>query len=90
MRSGATARRTETFSEANPDGRWRCYSYADLLKRDKISLDLFWIKDNSLTDTDALPPRDVIAAEIIDELETALEQFSKIAARLAGPSGSAI
>lgn len=51
--------------------------------------DLFWIKDNSLTDTDALPSHDVIAAEIINELETALEQFSKIAARLAAPSGSA-
>jgi type I restriction enzyme M protein len=53
-----------------------------LLKRDKLSLDLFWIKDESLTDTD-FPAPDVIAAEIVDDLESALEQFTKIAKRLA-------
>ena len=50
--------------------------------RDTLSLDLFWIKDKSLTDTDSLPPPDVIATEIADDLEAALEQFMKIAARL--------
>jgi hypothetical protein len=53
-----------------------------LLKRDKLSLDLFWIRDKTLTDTDSLPPPDIIAAEIADDLEAALEQFTKIAARL--------
>ena len=53
-----------------------------LLERDKLSLDLFWIKDKSLTDTDSLPAPDVLATEIVDELEAALAQFSKIAARL--------
>jgi type I restriction enzyme M protein len=60
------------------------------LKRDKPSLDLFWIKDKSLTDTDALPAPEIIAAEIADDLKAALERFSKIAARLgqaAGPNG---
>lgn len=47
-----------------------------------VSLDLFWIKDKSLTDTDALPAPDIIAAEIADDLEAALKQFTKIAARL--------
>ena len=75
--------RQETWSDANPEGRWRCYDYDELLKRDKLSLDLFWIKDKNLTDTDSLPPPDVIAAEIADDLEAALEQFTKIAARLA-------
>ena len=51
--------------------------------RDKLSLDLFWIKDESLTDTESLPPPDAIAAQIADDLETALEQFTKIAERLA-------
>jgi type I restriction enzyme M protein len=51
-----------------------------------LSLDLVWIKDKSLTDTDALPPPDVIAAEIADDLEAALEQFTKIATRLRKPS----
>ncbi|MGH8568100.1 MAG: SAM-dependent DNA methyltransferase, partial [Gammaproteobacteria bacterium] len=69
--------------EDNPEGRWRCYDYEDLLKRDKLSLDLFWIKDKTLTDTDSLPAPGIMAAEIADDLEAALEQFTKIAARLA-------
>jgi len=75
--------REATWSEATPEGRWRAYDYEDLVKRDKLSLDLFWIRDESLTDTDSLPPPDVIAAAIADDLETALEEFSKIAQRLA-------
>ena len=82
-RPGKLHERKSTWSASNPEGRWRCYSYEELLKRDKLSLDLFWIRDRSLTDMDSLPPPDVIATEIADDLETALEQFSKIAARLA-------
>lgn len=74
--------RKETWSADNPEGRWRCFDHDELLKRDKLSLDLFWIKDKSLTDTDSLPAPDVIAAEIADDLEAALNQFTKIAARL--------
>jgi type I restriction enzyme M protein len=84
---GRMHERAETWSEANPEGRWRCFDYVELLKHDKLSLDLFWIKDRSLTDTDALPAPAVIAAEIADDLEAALEQFTKIAARLA-PAGA--
>ena len=40
--------RKETWSEENPDGRWRRFSVDDILKRDKTSLDIFWIKDKSL------------------------------------------
>ncbi len=83
---GRLHERTPTWNAANPDGRWRGYAYADLLKRDKLSLDLFWIKDDSLTDTDALPPPDVIAAQVADDLEGALAQFTKIAARLREPT----
>ena len=54
----------------------------ELLKRDKVSLDLFWIKDKSLTDTDALPAPEILATEIADDLEAALEQFTKIVAQL--------
>ena len=68
---GACTSRAETWSEDTPDGRWRCYDYEDLLKRDKLSLDLFWIKDESLTDTDSLPAPGVIAAEIAEDLEAA-------------------
>ena len=79
---GATHKRKATWSEANPDGRWRCYDYAELVKRDKLRLDLFWIKDQSLTDTDSLPAPDILATEIADELETAFDLFSKIAKKL--------
>lgn len=79
---GATHKRKETWSEETPDGRWRCYTYEEILKRDKLSLDLFWVKDKSLTDTDSLPAPDIIAAEIADELEAAFGLFSKIAAKL--------
>jgi len=80
--AGAIHKRKETWSEENPEGRWRRYSYEEILKRDKLSLDLFWIKDQTLTDTDSLPAPDILAAEIADELESAFELFSKIAAKL--------
>ncbi len=81
-KSGRMHEREATWSEDNPQGRWRSYDYDELLKRDKLNLDLFWIKDESLTDIDSLAPPDIIAAEIADGLEAALEQFTKIAARL--------
>lgn len=81
-KAGRMHKRAPTWTEDNPDGRWRCYDYDELLKRDKLSLDVFWIKDKTLTDTDSLPSPDILAAEIADDLEAALEQFSKIAARL--------
>jgi type I restriction enzyme M protein len=79
---GKPHKRKETWSAENPDGRWRSYDYEDLLKRDKLSLDLFWVKDKSLTDTDSLLAPDILAQEVVDELEAALEQFTKITARL--------
>jgi type I restriction enzyme M protein len=86
---GRTHKRKPMWSEDNPDGRWRCFTYEELLRRDKLSLDLFWIKDRSLTDTDSLPPPDVLATEIADDLEAALEQFTKIASRLGNKAANA-
>ena len=60
------------------NGRWRAFDYEELIKRDKISLDIFWLKDESLSDSDNLPPPDVIAQEIVDDLEAALAQFREI------------
>lgn len=59
-------------------GRWRAYDYEDLVSRDKASLDIFWLKDEALSDSDNLPPPEVIAAEIVEDLEAALEQFREI------------
>jgi type I restriction enzyme M protein len=72
-------KRKATWNESAPDGRWRVYTYDELIARDKASLDIFWLKDESLADSDNLPPPDVIAQEIVDDLEAALEQFRLIA-----------
>jgi type I restriction enzyme M protein len=74
--------RKDTWSETNPTGRWRAYSYEELLQRDKVSLDLFWLKDESLEDSANLPAPDIIAGEIVEDLRTALEQFEAIQADL--------
>ncbi len=47
-----------------------------------MSLDIFWLRDESLEDTDNLPPPDVIAAEIVEDLEAALAEFAAIAESL--------
>jgi hypothetical protein len=77
--SGNRHERKPTWSEENPQGRWRPYDYEDLLKRDKLNLDIFWLKDESLEDSANLPDPDVIAAEIVEDLEAALQQFGAIA-----------
>ena len=59
------------------------YEVDELVVRDKASLDIFWLKDESLADSDNLPPPAVIAQEIVDDLEAALEQFRLIAGDLA-------
>ncbi|MDD1760923.1 MAG: type I restriction-modification system subunit M [Methanothrix sp.] len=58
--------------------RFRAFSYEDLVKRDKASLDIFWLKDEGLEDSDNLPDPAVLAREIVESLETALEQFRGI------------
>ena len=52
------------------------------MQRDKCSLDIFWLKDESLEASDNLPAPDVIAAEIVEDLRAALEQFAEIEADL--------
>ena len=74
--------RHETYSEANPDGRWRRFSIEEIMARDKTSLDIFWIKDKSLADLDNLPPSDVIAEEILENLQDALASFAELQAKL--------
>ena len=74
--------RTPTWSEDTPDGRWRKFTYEELIARDKTSLDIFWLKDDSLTDLDNLPDPDLLAAEIVESLAAGLENFKAIAASL--------
>ena len=72
------ARKPTWSAEKNPTGRWRDFSYEELIQRDKVSLDLFWLKDESLEDSANLPAPDIIAGEIVEDLRTALEQFEAI------------
>ena len=83
--NGAVKREREwnaTWSAEKQEGRWREYSYDELIARDKASLDIFWLKDDSLADSDNLPPPEVIAQEIVEDLQAALEQFKLIATDL--------
>ena len=76
-------RREETWdAERNPEGRWRKFSYDEIIARDKASLDIFWLRDKSLTDLDNLPEPDILALEIIESIEAALEDFRAVAAAL--------
>jgi type I restriction enzyme M protein len=76
---GQRHKRTETWHpETNPEGRWRKFTYREIVERDKTSLDITWIKDKSLTDLDNLPDPDVLATEIIENLEAGIESFREI------------
>jgi type I restriction enzyme M protein len=74
--------RTETWSEENPDGRFRKFDIQSILDRDKTSLDIFWIKDKALADLDNLPNPDELASDIIENLQSALESFQELKAQL--------
>jgi type I restriction enzyme M protein len=62
--------------------RFRPFTYDELIACDKASLDIFWLRDNTLEDTDNLPPPHFIAAEIVEDLEAALAQFAELAGTL--------
>lgn len=72
------ARKETWHAENDPDGRWRKFTYQELIARDKTSLDIFWLKDKSLSDLDNLPEPDELATEIIDNLEAGLNSFREI------------
>jgi type I restriction enzyme M protein len=79
--------RNPTWSEKNSEGRWRSFTYDELATRDKLNLDIFWIKDKSLEDAESLPEPDVLAKEIADDLQAAMELFAGIAVELKDSAG---
>jgi type I restriction enzyme M protein len=81
--------RQPTWSEANPNGGWRAYTYEELIHRDKVSLDIFWVKDESLEGSENLPEPDFLAAEIAEDLRAALAQFEEIQGDLAASPAAA-
>jgi type I restriction enzyme M protein len=59
--------------------RFKGFTYDELVKRDKVNLDIFWLKDDAQEESANLPAPEIIAREITDDLEAALEQFATIA-----------
>jgi type I restriction enzyme M protein len=64
--------------------RFKAFSYDELMQRDKVSLDIFWLKDESIEDSANLPDPKVIAQDISENLQTALSQFNSIYEDLGG------
>ncbi len=79
-------RHERTPSADKETGRWRVFPYEELIARDKVNLDIFWLRDESLEDSANLPAPDVLAAEIVEDLKSALEQFEGIAGELGDES----
>jgi type I restriction enzyme M protein len=67
-----------TWSEENPEGRWHSFTYDELMARDKVNLDIFWLQDDSLEDSANLPSPVALALEIVEDLKAALVQFEAI------------
>ncbi|WP_296645079.1 hypothetical protein [Roseinatronobacter sp.] len=88
LRTNTTLRiasvRVATWGEENPEGRLQSFTREELLARDKASLDLFWLKDKSLTDLDNLPEPDDLAEEIIEGLEAGLASLRSVLGELRG------
>jgi type I restriction enzyme M protein len=76
------AYKPENRRERVESERFKRFSYDELIQRDKVSLDLVWLRDDSLEDMENLPPPDVIAQEIVEDLEAALSEFAAIAESL--------
>src|SRR3954452_12265685 len=68
--------------ERKESERFKSFTYEELTKRDKINLDIFWLKDESLENSANLPAPDIIAQEIVEDLQAALAQFAEIASEL--------
>jgi len=64
--------------------RFKKFAYSELIARDKTNLDIFWLKDDSLGDMENLPDPDVLALEIVENLEAGLESFKEIVENLNG------
>ena len=74
--------RARPRDERTESERWRSFAYDELIARDKVNLDITWLRDESLEDADNLPAPDVIAREIVEDLTAALAEFEAVAAAL--------
>ncbi len=79
LRDFITCYHPELRQQRQESERFRSFSYDELMKRDKLSLDLFWLRDESLEGADSLPAPEVLAASIVEDLQAAIQQFAAIA-----------
>ena len=70
-------------AEREESERFKSFTYDELLTRDKVNLDITWLRDSELEDSDNLPAPEVIAQEIVDDLQAALDEFAAVAESLA-------
>jgi len=70
---------TKNRHDRKESERFKSFTYEELTKRDKVNLDIFWLKDDALEESANLPAPEIIAADITADLEAALEQFATIA-----------
>ena len=71
--------------ERKESDKFRGFTYDEIMQRDKVSLDIFWLKDDTLEDSANLPGPDIITKDIAENLEDALEQFRSIQEDLMQP-----
>jgi len=76
--------------ESKKNERWKSFKYSEIIARDKTNLDIFWLKDDSLEDTENLPTPEVLAQEIVEQLEAALGEFRSVEDVLAGNGESVV
>jgi hypothetical protein len=69
--------------------RFRCFSYDNLIQRDKANLDIFGLRDDSPGDSSDHPDSAILASEIVEDLQAALDQFAQIAADLGATESEA-
>lgn len=72
----------QRYASREPSDRFRRFAYEELIERDKVNLDITWLKDDSLEDVDNLPPPDELAADIVENLREALNQFAAVDSEL--------
>lgn len=74
--------------DTGDEGRWRSFAHDELIARDKVNLDITWLRDESLEDMDNLPAPETIAREVVEDLAAALAEFEAVAAALEAESQS--
>ena len=70
------SQRRPTYNKNNPEGRWRSYSYKEIIEDYSYSLDISWILEESFRDK--LDDPDIIAERIFNDLTIARNQIQLI------------